>query len=456
MRTGNFLISILLVLESILEMPVNIPETGQPRVVIVGAGFAGLRLARKIFKHDFQIVLIDRNNYHQFQPLFYQVATSGLEPSSISFPLRKIFQKVKNVFIRIAEVEKIIPEKKILETSLGTVWYDYLVIATGATTNFFGMESFSKNSIPMKSVSEALFLRNTLLENFEKAVTLREKNEVKKLLNVVVVGGGPTGVEVCGALAEMKKFVLPKDYPELDFSHMTITLVEANSHLLHGMSKEAGQKAFKYLNELGVEVKLAHKVLSYNGEEVELEDQENFRTKTLIWAAGVKGQMPEGIGPECVVRGNRLKVNEFNQVTGFSDVFAIGDIASMKTDTYLFGHPQVAQVALQQATNLAKNLLNIQNKIELIPFKYRDKGSMATVGRNRAVVDLQYFRFSGFPAWLVWMFIHLMSIVGVKNRLVIFINWLWNYITYDQSLRLILRADSKKEKNPDEKIKISG
>jgi NADH:ubiquinone reductase (H+-translocating) len=424
-------------------MPINIPETGQKRVVIIGAGFAGLRLARKIFKHDFQIVLIDRNNYHQFQPLFYQVATSGLEPSSISFPLRKIFQKVNNVFIRVAEVKKIVPGEKIIETTLGTTWYDYLVIATGATTNFFGMESFSKNSIPMKSVSEALFLRNTLLENFEKAITLREENEVKKLLNVVVVGGGPTGVEVCGALAEMKKFVLPKDYPELDFGHMTITLVEANSHLLFGMSKEAGQKALKYLSELGVEVKLEHKVLSFDGEEVELEDKENFKTKTLIWAAGVKGQMPERISPEYIARGNRLKVNGFNQVDGFSDVFAIGDIASLKTDIYMQGHPQVAQVALQQATNLARNLLNIQNKLELTPFKYRDKGSMATVGRNRAVVDLPWLKFAGFPAWLVWMFVHLMSIVGVKNRLLIFINWLWNYLTYDQSLRLILRPSSK-------------
>ncbi len=427
-------------------MPVNIPETKQKRVVIVGAGFAGLRLARKLYKHDFQIVLIDRNNYHQFQPLFYQVATSGLEPSSISFPLRKAFQKVKNVYIRVTEVAKINHKEKIIETGLGTVWYDYLVIATGATTNFFGMESFSKNSIPMKSVSEALYLRNTLLENFEKAVTLRDENEVKKLLNVVVVGGGPTGVEVCGALAEMKKYVLPKDYPELNFGHMSITLVEANEHLLHGMSKEAGDKALEYLDNLGVIVKLQHKVLSYDGEEVELEDKENFITKTLIWAAGVKGQMPEGISPDYIVRGNRIKVNRFNQVNDLPNIFAIGDIAYMETEIYKNGHPQVAQVALQQASQLAINLINIQNKKELIPFEYHDKGSMATVGRNRAVVDLPHFRFSGFFAWMVWMFVHLMSIVGVKNRLVIFVNWLWNYMTYDQSLRLILRPASSNRK----------
>ena len=424
-------------------MPVNIPETGQPRVVIVGAGFAGLKLARKLFKHNFQVVLIDRNNYHQFQPLFYQVATAGLEPSSISFPLRKVFQNARNVFIRIADVKQIDPGKKEINTSLGTVWYDYLVLATGVTTNFFNMESFTKNSIPMKSVSEALFLRNTLLENFEKAVTLRDEDAKRRLLNVVVVGGGPTGVEVCGALAEMKKFVLPKDYPELDFNHMTITLVEANKQLLHGMSKKAGEKAFDYLTDLGVEVKLDHKVLNYDGNEVELEDKENFQTNTLIWAAGVKGQMPNGINPGSIVRGNRIKVNRFNVVDGFSEIYAIGDIAYMETEKFPYGHPQVAQVALQQAGNLAKNLLNIQNKKELISFVYNDKGSMATVGRNRAVVDLPRLKFSGFPAWLVWMFVHLMSIVGVKNRLVIFINWLWNYMTYDQSLRLILRPSAR-------------
>jgi len=424
-------------------MPVNIPETNQPRVVIIGAGFAGLRLARKLFKHDFQIVLIDRNNYHQFQPLFYQVATSGLEPSSISFPLRKIFQRIENVFIRVAEVERIIPEDKIIESTLGTVWYDYLVIASGATTNFFGVESFERNSIPMKSTSEALYLRNKLLENFEKAVTLRDKKEMDRLLNVVVVGGGPTGVEVCGALAEMRKFVLPKDYPDLDFNPMKITLVEANEQLLHGMSMKTGEKALEYLTKMGVVVKLSHKVMSYDNREVEFEDRENIPTRTLIWAAGVKGQMPEGINSGCIVSGNRLKVNEHNQVEGYPNIFAIGDIAYMETDNYPKGHPQVAQVALQQATTLAENLIKIKNGKEWNSFKYRNKGSMATIGRNRAVVDLPRFSFSGFLAWLVWMFVHLMSIVGVKNRLVIFVNWVWNYLTYDQSLRLILRPASK-------------
>ncbi len=420
-------------------MPVNIPETEQKRVVIVGAGFGGLKLARKIYHKGFQVVLIDRNNYHQFQPLFYQVATSGLEPSSISFPLRKVFQKIKNVHIRIAEVEKILSEENLLETTLGTVWYDYLVIATGATTNFFGMPGFEENGIPMKSVSEALFLRNSLLQNFEVAVTERKLEELKRQLSIVVVGGGPTGVEVCGALAEMKKFVLPKDYPELDFSLMNITLVEAADQLLSGMSEHAAQKSKMYLENLGISVRLNCKVVDFDGSVVKLESGEGFNAKILIWAAGIKGQMPEGINQDMIVRGNRIKVDQYNRVMGYENIFAIGDIAYMETNTYPYGHPQVAQVALQQATQLAANLQAIRDGKELQAFQYVDKGSMATIGRNRAVADLHLLKFGGFIAWLIWMFIHLMAIVGVKNRLLIFINWFWNYVTYDQSLRLIIK-----------------
>lgn len=430
-------------------MPVNIPETDQKRVVIIGAGFAGLKLARKLYKQGFQVVLFDKNNYHQFQPLFYQVATSGLEPSSISFPLRKVFQKNKNVFIRVTTVEKIVPEKKIIETPLGYTWYDYLVIATGATTNFFGNQSFQKNGIPMKSVSEALYLRNRILMNFEKAVAVRDPEKLQQLLSVMVVGGGPTGVEVCGALAEMKKFVLPKDYPDLDFSRMQITLVEANDQLLHGMSPDAGKKAKEYLDKLGIIVRLSHKVTNYDGKTVQLEDHEDFQTETLIWAAGIQGQMPKGIDASHLIRGNRLKVNRFNAVEGLEDVYAIGDIAYMETPNYPKGHPQVAQVALQQAVLLAKNLESKKDSKEMKEFEYKDKGSMATVGRNRAVVDLPFIRFSGPIAWLTWMFVHLMSIVGVKNRLVIFINWLWKYFTFDQSLRLIIRPSLKRQSELD-------
>ncbi|MFV0377277.1 MAG: NAD(P)/FAD-dependent oxidoreductase [Mangrovibacterium sp.] len=429
-------------------MPINIPETGQKRVVIVGAGFAGLKLARKLRNENIQLVLIDRNNYHQFQPLFYQVASSGLEPSSISFPLRKVFQKEKNVFIRVTQVSSVEPDKKQIQTPMGHVWYDYLVIATGATTNYFGMDSVKKYGIPMKSVSQAVYLRNTILLNFEKAVTLRDESELRRLLNIVVVGGGPTGVEVCGALAEMKRFILPKDYPDIDFNLMQITLIEANPHLLHGMSDKSGEQSFDYLKKMGVNVLLAHRVTDYDGKTVTLAEGEHLQTETLIWAAGVRGQMPEGVDSSYVVRGNRLKVNRYNEVEGLDGVYAIGDIAYMETEKYPNGHPQVAQVALQQASLLADNLLRLQKGKVRTPFEYNNKGSMATVGRNRAVVDLPFMHFAGPVAWLIWMFVHLMSIVGVKNRLLIFINWLWKYFTFDQSLRIILRPSRKAQERP--------
>ena len=424
-------------------MPINVPETGAPRIVIVGAGFAGLKLAR-ILKHTgYQIVLLDKNNYHQFQPLFYQVATSGLEPSAISFPLRKVFQKEKNVYVRVSNVDRIFPEEKMIETMFGKVWYDYLVLATGATTNFFGVDNFKKYGIPMKAVSESLYLRNTLLLNFEKAVTVRDQEQLKRLLHVVVVGGGPTGVEVCGALAEMRKFILPKDYPDLDFNLMQITLIEANQQLLNGMRKESGRKAKSYLEEMGIHVMVGHTVKGYDGKEIVLDNGDIIQTETLIWAAGVAGQHPEGISEKAVTRGNRIIVNRCHQVEGYDTIFAIGDISLMTTEKYPKGHPQVAQVALQQAVNLACNLIRLKKGKEMLPFEYKDKGSMATIGRNRAVVDLPFVHFGGTIAWLIWMFVHLMSIVGVKNRMLIFINWLWKYFTFDQSLRIILRPSQK-------------
>lgn len=425
-------------------MPVNIPETAQKRVVIIGAGFGGLKLAKNLVGSGYQVVIIDKNNYHQFQPLFYQVASSGIEPSSILFPLRKIFQKRNDIYVRVAEVYAIDPEKKLIQTSLNDVWYDYLVISTGVNSNFFGMKNMEEFALPMKSVSEAMSLRNRLLQRFEKAVTLRDQNERRALLNVIVVGGGPTGVELAGAIAEMKKFVLPKDYPDLNFDAMQISLIEGSPAVLGGMSKHASEKALFYLKRLGINVMLDTKVTDYDGQVLSTGDGQKMRTNTVIWAAGIAGVLPEGIPNEIVGRGRRIMVDEFNQVKGFKDVFAIGDVCIMSTTQYPNGHPQVAQVAIQQGVNLARNLIAIKHEGKLNPFKYIDRGSMATIGRNRAVADLSFLKFSGFIAWLTWMFVHLMAIVGVKNRLLIFINWMWNYMTYDQSLRLILWAAKRK------------
>jgi len=425
-------------------MPVNIPETAKKRIVIIGAGFGGLKLAKKLVGSGYQIVLIDKNNYHQFQPLFYQVASAGIEPSSILFPLRKIFQNQKNIYIRVAEVYSVDSKNKKLHTSLDTVWYDYLVISTGVNSNFFGMKKMEKFAIPMKSVSEAMALRNKLLMSFEKAVTLRDEEEKRSLLNVVVVGGGPTGVEVAGAIAEMKNFVLPKDYPDLDFNLMQISLIEGSPALLGGMSVHASEKALFYLKRLGINTLLNSKVTDYDGKILSLGDQQPIKTQTVIWAAGISGQVPPGISTDSIGRGKRLIVDEYNQVKGLEDIYAIGDVSVMSTTEYPNGHPQVAQVAIQQGKNLARNFVAMQKNTPLKIFKYTDRGSMATIGRNRAVADLSFLKFSGFIAWLTWMFVHLMAIVGVKNRLLIFVNWMWNYITYDQSLRLILWAAVKK------------
>lgn len=424
-------------------MPVNIPETAQKRIVIIGAGFGGLKLAQKLIGSGYQIVIIDKNNYHQFQPLFYQVATAGIEPSSILFPLRKVFQKQKDVYIRVAEVYSIDSKKKEIQTSLETVWYDYLVISTGANSNFFGMKNMEEFAIPMKSASEAMAMRNRLLQSFEKAVTLRDQNARKALLNIIVVGGGPTGVEVAGAIAEMKKFVLPKDYPDLNFDAMQITLVEGSSALLSGMSKNASEKALYHLQNIGIKVMLNTKVKDFDGNSLIINDDNEIETQTVIWAAGISGNIPEGFSNKQISKGNRILVDEYNQVKGFEDVFAIGDVSNMPNTDYPNGHPQVAQVAIQQGRNLSQNFMRMKKKETLKPFKYVDRGSMATIGRNRAVADLSFIKLSGFIAWLTWMFVHLMAIVGVKNRLLIFINWLWNYMTYDQSLRLILWAAKK-------------
>jgi NADH dehydrogenase len=412
------------------------------KIVIIGAGFAGLRLARKLKNKNFEVWLIDKNNYHQFQPLFYQVATSGLEPSSIAFPLRKVFQGQKNIHVRCTEVMSINSNAKSISTGIGDITYDYLVIATGAGTNFFGNKLVEENALPMKSVSEALNLRNTILQNLEDAL-VASKDAKEALLNIVIVGGGPTGVEVSGALAEMKRNVLPKDYPELDFNAMNIYLVEAGPKTLGVMSEPASTKSQEYLTKLGVNVLTSAQVTSYDGSEVVFSNGNKIQTKNLIWAAGVKGNLIKGLPENCVARGNRIKVNRYNEVEGLKDVFALGDIAFMVTEKYPNGHPQVATVANDQADVFYKNLLNFQSNQPLVQFEYKDKGSMATVGRNLAVVDLPFIKFQGFFAWLFWMFLHLMLILGVKNKLLVFINWMWKYFTFDQSLRLIIKPYKK-------------
>lgn len=424
-------------------MKANIIKTSQKRVVIVGGGFGGLKIARDLVKSDFQVVLLDKNNYHQFQPLFYQVATAGLEPSAISFPFRKIFQKAHNMHIRIAEVKKIDPGRNQLETSIGVVDYDYLVIAIGTDTNFFGNANMREKAIPMKSVSEALMLRNTILQNYEDALLTEDTRKRMGLMNIVVVGGGPTGVEISGTLAEMKKIVLPKDYPELDFKMMQVHLLEGSPKVLNGMSEAASRKAKEYLVQLGVDVRLNARVKDYDGTTVFLEDGTSIHTDTLVWAAGVTGNRIEGLDPAAIAKANRIKVDRFNRVEGYKNIFAIGDIAWMTEENYPNGHPQVAQVAIQEGKLLAKNLKAESEGKPVKAFHYKDLGSMATIGRNKAVADLPKFKFQGFFAWLVWMFVHLMSIVGIKNRLIIFINWVWNYVTYDQSLRLIIKPKTR-------------
>jgi NADH dehydrogenase len=424
------------------------------KVVIVGAGFGGLRLARKLNnKPGFDVILIDRFNYHQFQPLFYQVATAGLDASNISFPLRKVFHKSKNVRIRLAELKQVIPGDNKIITDAEEISYDALVLATGAGTNFFGNSTIENKAFPMKSTVEALQLRYRLLQNFEKALTVTDENELQRLMNIVVVGGGPTGVELAGALAEMKKYVLPKDYPELDFSKMNIYLLEGTAKTLAAMSAKSSVQSKKYLERLGVKVLINTMLKEYDGQNVILNDGNNIGTATVIWAAGIKGNIPGGIDKSLIARGNRVKTDRHCRVSGYDNVYAIGDLAYMETAKYPNGHPQVAPVAMQQADLLAGNFKLIErrsNPDTQYEFEYRDKGSMATVGRNLAVVDIPIpkafgtkFHFGGFFAWMIWMGLHLMLILGVKNRFFVFCNWLYNYITYDQNLRLIFKEFNK-------------
>lgn len=416
------------------------------KIVIVGGGFGGLRLGRKLNNRPgFEVVLVDKFNYHQFQPLFYQVATAGLDASNISFPLRKAFHNSKNVRIRLGELQEIIPSENKIRLDNGEIEYDILVIATGADTNFFGNPNLIEKAFPMKSTVEALQLRHQLIQNFEDALQVKSPEELEKLLTIVIVGGGPTGVELSGAIAEMKRDVLPKDYPEIDFTKMKIYLLEGGAKTLGTMSEKSAKHSQQYLERLGVTVLTNTIVKDYDGERVTLQDNKSIRSGVVIWAAGIRGNVPAGIQKDLIARGNRIKVDRYNKVLGFENIYAIGDIAYMETPRYASGHPQVASVAIQQADALADNFRKMERKSnprQLLEFEYYDKGSMATVGRNLAVVDIPKpkLHFKGLLAWLIWMGLHLVLILGVKNRLFVFLNWVYNYFTRDQSLRLIFKA----------------
>lgn len=423
----------------------NIPDNNKKRIVIVGGGFGGLKLLLKLTGKGFQIVLLDKNNFHQFQPLLYQVATAGLEPSAISFPFRKILQKEKDIHFRIAKLESVNESKNEITTDIGKLKYDYLVLAMGTTTNFFGQRNFEDHAISMKTASDAIFIRNTVLQNFEKSLLQTDNGEVSSYLNIALVGGGPTGVELAGAFAEMKKYILPKEYPELNLSNMNIVMFEASPRLLAGMSEKASANALIYLQKMGVDVRLNTRVEDYDGINLTIADGMNFATRTVVWAAGVIANSFTGLDSSLFERGNRVKVDRQNRIIDTKNIFVIGDQCYMETPAYPNGHPQVAQTAIQQASLLASNIINIEKSRNLKDFEYRDKGSMATVGRNRAVADLKIAKLKGTLAWMMWSVVHLFSIFGLKNKVSVFIDWVWSYFTYDQSLRILIKPRKNSE-----------
>jgi NADH:ubiquinone reductase (H+-translocating) len=409
------------------------------KIIVVGGGFAGLQFIKHLKKGSFDVMLIDRLNHHQFQPLFYQVATSQIEPTSISFPFRKIFQNRKDISVRLAEVLSVDPENNTILTTAGSFSYDYLVIATGARTNFFGNGEIMKNALSLKTTYEAITIRNRILENFENILNSGDTPE-ESMFNIIIVGGGPTGVELSGAFAEIRRDILPKDYPGIDISRIKVILLEGGPHTLNTMSDMAKKKSEKYLNDMGVILKTGVFVRNYDGDKLTLSNGENMRSRHVIWAAGITGNLIKGLSPEVITAANRIKVNRMNMAQGYKNIYAIGDIAFMETPGYPAGHPQVANVAINQGKNLARNLRSLQTGGRQTEFEYKDLGSMATVGRNKAVVDLPFIRFGGYFAWYVWMFLHLMLILSVRNKLIVFINWAWNYFTKNSSLRLILKV----------------
>lgn len=431
-------------------MSINIQRNQKKRVVIVGGGLGGLRLAEDLYGSGMQVVLIDKNNFHQFPPLIYQIASAGIDPSSISFPFRQIFRKRKDFYFRMAEARMVDTEKKILQTSIGKIDYDYLVLAAGATTNFFGNKNIEEWAIPMKTVPEAMGLRNALLSNFERALTCATEEERQELLNVVIVGGGATGVEIAGALSEMKRYVIPYDYPDMDSSLMHIYLIEAGDRLLAGMSQDSSKKAYDFLKSMGVDIQFGKMVTDYREHKVIMKDGTEIPTRTFLWVSGIRANAMPGISEDHLGRGFRFKVDQFNRIPGLNDVFAIGDQCLQTTDpAYPNGHPQVAQVAIQQAKNLTKNIKRINeghaDDNSLTPFKYNNLGSMATIGRNKAVVEIGKFHSQGFFAWILWLVVHLRSILGVKNKMMVLLNWLWKYVSYNDSIRMITYATKPRE-----------
>ena len=423
----------------------NIPISKKPRIVIIGGGFAGITLAKKLKNRNLQVVLVDKHNYHTFQPLLYQVATGGLEAGSIAYPIRKVIQEYPDFYFRLTSVKEIDTVNQKIISEIGDLNYDYLVIATGSKTNYFGNKEIERNSMSMKTIPQSLNIRSLILENFEQAVLIKDEVERNTLINFVLVGGGPTGVELAGALAEMKKAILQKDYPDLDIDKMQINLIQSGDRILNTMSEESSVEAEKFLTDLGVKIWKNVRVTNYDGKTITTNSDLTFDSATVIWTAGVQGAKVAGLDAKSLVeKVDRIRVNQFNQVVGYDNIFAIGDICSMETEQYPQGHPMMAQPAIQQGKLLGENLIKLILKKPMTTFKYNDKGSMATIGRNLAVVDLPNYHFSGVFAWFVWMFVHLFSLIGFKNKAVVFLNWVYNYIKFDREGRLIIRPFKKK------------